>query len=386
MTDSGVRRLAAAAAYGGGGLSLLGGSLYGLIMAEVKFARHAIGIAEGDPPPSSGWYGHGRPGPAIKIALLGDSSAAGYGVDTVEETTGAHLASGIAEAADRRVYLTSVAKVGAQTKDLRHQIDRVLPVEPHVAVVFIGANDVTHRVSARSSERLLREAVARLKRSGVEVVVGTCPDLGTIEPLAPPLRQYASFMSRRLAEAQAKAVVECDGRSVALASILGEEFSSFSELLFGPDRFHPSAAGYARMTSAVLPTVLASLGLAEDEVPESVRGEGVLPLALAVHEAAQHPGASVEPVTAGATGGRTRFALLRRRRHQPQAEVTGPEDQEYTGQGASQIDGEDDAQADDPGAGAAEPATPTSQRPVPNTPDTPDGRTPNRPDPDRSVE
>src|SRR5690349_7276285 len=104
MAQLGVRRLAAAAAYGGGGLSVLGGSLYGLLMAEVRLARHAIGNAEGDPPAASGWYGHGRPGPAIKIALLGDSSAAGYGVDTVEETPGAHLASGVAEAANRRVY------------------------------------------------------------------------------------------------------------------------------------------------------------------------------------------------------------------------------------------------------------------------------------------
>ena len=327
MTELGARRLAAAAAYGGGGLSLLGGSLYGLIMAEVKLARHAIGVAEGDPPTASGWYGHGRPGPAIKIALLGDSSAAGYGVEDVEETPGAHLASGVAEAADRRVYLTSVAKVGARTTDLRGQVDQVLPVEPHVAAIFIGANDVTHRVSPRISERLLRETVARLKRAGVAVVVGTCPDLGTIEPLAPPLKQYARFASRRLAEAQARAVVECDGRAVALGSILADEFSSFSDLLFGPDRFHPSAAGYARMINAVLPTVLASIGLAADEVPESLRGEGVLPLAQAVHEAARHPGASVEPVGAP-PGERSRFALLRRRRHQPQAEVTGPAAQE----------------------------------------------------------
>jgi lysophospholipase L1-like esterase len=324
MAEPGVRKLAAAAAYGGGGLSVLGGSLYGLLMAEVRLARHAIGIAEGEPPAASGWYGHGRPGPAIKVALLGDSSAAGYGVESVEETPGAHLASGVADAANRRVYLTSVAKVGAQTKDLRGQVDRVLPVEPHVAVIFIGANDVTHKASLRTSERLLRETVSRLKRSGVAVVVGTCPDLGTIEPLAPPLKQYARYVSRRLAEAQARAVVECNGRAVAMGSILADEFSSFSDLLFGPDRFHPSAAGYARMISAVLPTVLAALGLAPDEVPESVRGERVLPMALAVHEAARNPGVSVEPVAAAGTGDRSRFALLRRRRHQPQSEVTGP--------------------------------------------------------------
>jgi hypothetical protein len=83
------------------------------------------------------------------------------------------------------------------------------------------------------------------------------------------------------------------------------------------------------MISAVLPTVLASLGLDADDLPESLRGERVLPLAQAVHEAAQHPGASVEPLAApSSTGQRNRFALLRRRRHQPRAEVTAPEDHE----------------------------------------------------------
>ena len=52
------------------------------------------------------------------------------------------------------------------------------------------------------------------------------------------------------------------------------------------------------MSSAVLPTVLAALGLVPDEdaSPELRRGEAVLPLDLAVHEAARHPGSSVEPV------------------------------------------------------------------------------------------
>src|ERR687897_218002 len=100
-----ARRLAAAAAYGGGGLSVVGASLYGLLRAEATLARKAIGTADGRVPDSTGWYGRGRPGPAIKIALMGDSSAAGYGVERVEETTGAHLATGVAAQADRRVHL-----------------------------------------------------------------------------------------------------------------------------------------------------------------------------------------------------------------------------------------------------------------------------------------
>src|SRR3954465_6076212 len=96
-TAGAARKLASAAAYGGGGLSVLGAGLYGVLLAEAQLARRAIGEAGDEPPPASpGWYGRGRPGPAIKIALLGDSSAAGYGVELVEETPGALLASGVA--------------------------------------------------------------------------------------------------------------------------------------------------------------------------------------------------------------------------------------------------------------------------------------------------
>ena len=111
---SAARRLASAAAFGGGGLSVVGAGLYGVLTLEAKLARNAIGpIASAPPPDSTGWYGRGRPGPAIKVAVLGDSSAAGYGVTRVEETPGALVASGVSEYADRRVYLRDVAVVGA---------------------------------------------------------------------------------------------------------------------------------------------------------------------------------------------------------------------------------------------------------------------------------
>ena len=61
----------------------------------------------------------------------------------------------------------------------------------------------------------------RLRDAGAEVVVGTCPDLGTIEPIAPPLRQVARLWSRRLAAAQTIATVEAGGRTVSLGSVLG---------------------------------------------------------------------------------------------------------------------------------------------------------------------
>ena len=325
-----ARKLAAAAAFGGGGLSVVGAGLYGLLVAEAKVARKAIGEPRDEPPPdATGWYGRGRPAPAIRIALLGDSIAAGYGVHRVEDTPGAQLASGVAAQADRRVHLREFAVVGAMSSDLASQLDNALPTRPDLAVVIIGGNDVTHQVLPSASVRHLAEAVRRLGDAGVAVLVGTCPDLGTIRPIPPPLKQVARQWSRRLAAAQTITVVENGGRTVSLGDVLGPEFEAAPALLFGPDRFHPSADGYKHLASVLIPSCLAALDLVpeEEKQPESYRGEGVLPVATAAVRAAQTPGTEVDgtEVSGSQRGLRGRWVELRRRRRRVSPAVETPE-------------------------------------------------------------
>ena len=286
-----ARKLASAAAFGGGGLSVLGAGLYGVLRGEAALARRVIGNAD-DPrfPDSTGWYGRGRPGPAIKVALLGDSSAAGYGVERIVETPGAFFASGLAAEADRRVHLRTYAKVGAQSSDLAGQIDLALPNDPDLAVILIGTNDVTHRVRPSQSVRYLAESVRRLLDAGVLVLVGTCPDLGTVKPIPPPLKQVARSWSRRLAAAQAISVVEEGGVAVSLGSILGPDFAAAPAVLFGPDQFHPSAEGYRALAEVLVPSALNELGFGADEPRRRTRGEGTMPVATAAVRAARTPG------------------------------------------------------------------------------------------------
>lgn len=326
-----ARKLAAAAAYGGGGLSVLGAALYGVLATEARWARRTIGpMIEQPPPDSTGWYGRGRPGPALRIALLGDSSAAGYGVERVEETPGAILASSVAEHAHRRVYLRDFAIVGAKSSDLEDQIDRALPIAPDVAVILIGANDVTHLLPPSTSVRHLAEGVRRLREAGIAVVVGTCPDLGTVKPIAPPLKQIARSWSRRLAAAQTIAVIEQGGRTVSLGSILGPEFAAAPALLFGPDQFHPSAAGYRALAGVMAPSVLAAVGVVEpDETSlESLRGEGVLPISDAAVRAVEVPGTELDGTDVGGSrrGVRGLWVELRHRRRRSETETETPDE------------------------------------------------------------
>ncbi|MGA8845872.1 MAG: SGNH/GDSL hydrolase family protein, partial [Nocardioides sp.] len=292
-----ARKLAAAAAFGGGGLSVLGAGLYGVLTVEAKLARRVIGEISVDPvPDATGWYGRGRPGPVMKIALLGDSSACGYGVERVEQTPGALIASGTSAQGDRRIYLREFCVVGAMSADLSAQIDRALPIEPDVAVILVGANDVTGLTLPSASVRHLSDGVRRLREAGVAVVVGTCPDLGTVTPIAQPLRQIARSWSRRLAAAQTIAVIEEGGRTVSLGSILGPDFAAAPALLFGPDKFHPSPEGYRALARILLPSVLAALDLGPDDEtePEPYRGEGVLPVTRAAIRAVNEAGTELD--------------------------------------------------------------------------------------------
>ena len=253
-----ARAISSAAAVGGAGLVGAGGAVYGLLLGQAALARRRIGTATEPPPDPNARYGHGSAEP-IRLALLGDSGAAGFGVDTADQTTGALIASGLAIALKRPVDLHSVAVVGAQSGDLAEQVQQVLPRRPHAAVIMIGANDVTHKVTPGRSVALLSDAVSTLRSADVEVVVGTCPDLGTVRPIPHPLKWVARRWSRSLAAAQTVAVVEGGGRSVAIADLLGREFDAHPDRMFGPDRFHPSPDGYRALAEALVPSLHAAL-------------------------------------------------------------------------------------------------------------------------------
>ncbi|WP_406500427.1 SGNH/GDSL hydrolase family protein [Streptomyces sp. NBC_00846] len=320
-----ARRIAAGAAYGGGSIGLLGAAAVGVLLAEVQLAKRQVGGGIAPVPPSAdGRYGVAFAGPAdpLRLGLLGDSTAAGQGVRRAGQTPGALLASGLAAVSERPVDLRNVAQPGARSDDLERQVSLLLADPSHtpdVCVIMIGANDVTHRMPATQSVRCLTTAVRRLRTAGAEVVVGTCPDLGTIEPVYQPLRWLARRVSRQLAAAQTIGSVEQGGRTVSLGDLLGPEFEANPRELFGPDNYHPSAEGYATAAMAVLPTLCAVLGLwPETDRLDGARREDMLPVAEAASQAAREAGTEV-------TGARAPWALLKHRRRRRLPTATEPQ-------------------------------------------------------------
>src|SRR5436190_23468105 len=99
------RRVALAAAYGGGGLGAAGALLTGVLVGQAFVARKVIPMADHPPPRCDGRFGTEHRGEPLRLVMLGDSSAAGYGVDAPRHTPGALIAAGLAEQTQRPVDL-----------------------------------------------------------------------------------------------------------------------------------------------------------------------------------------------------------------------------------------------------------------------------------------
>lgn len=338
-----ARKIAATAAYGGGigaaGIGALGLVGYGVLKVEALLARRLVGKHFDRAPDDDALYGAGL-GQPVQLLVLGDSSAAGMGADAAHQTVGAIIANGVSALSGRPVRLTNVAVVGAESSGLDVQLATALDevAKPDVAVILVGANDVTHRIDKSIAVRHLEQTVRALRATGCEVIVGTCPDLGTIEPVAQPLRLLARRWSRDLAAAQTVAVIEAGGRTVSLGDLLGTEFGGATHEMFSHDRFHPSPAGYARVASVLLPSVCDALGLWPDSIerrPDIRRGEGVDPVAVAAVQAVRDAGTEVSATAVGGQprGPRGRWAMVLRRPQRPvtdRSELTDITDADVT--------------------------------------------------------
>lgn len=290
---------------------------YGFLIGEAMLARRAIGTTDARPPSPDGVYGDDLPGRTIRLLVLGDSAAVGYGMTSPDATPSAMLGLGLAHVMDAPVDVRCHAVVGAQTSDLMRQIDEVGDWDPHVTVIVVGTNDVTHQVAPSTSAHLLAEAVRRLVAADCEVVVGTTPDLGTVRPIMQPLRAVARRLSRSLARRQTIALVEAGGRAVSLGGLLGPVFDQKRDIMFGLDHFHPSETGYANMVSVLIPAVAASLREKARTSANAVYSAAETPRDLmsvqdAAAEAAEHAGTQV--VQQDNHAGSRWATVLRRRR------------------------------------------------------------------------
>jgi len=198
---------------------------------------------------------YGNPAdPPLTLAVLGDSSAQGVGVDDFDYTLGGWLGQRLA-ATGRYVRVVCAAENGSRAEHLDDQITQVLASKPELVAISTGVNDVRNRSNPRRAARSLGAAVARLRANGATVVVGTTPYLNILTLIDQPLRIIGHGVAVVLEREQVRAVRGAGGTPVPLGRVLSPLFGADLSL-FAADGFHPSRRGYALIGEHLLAALL----------------------------------------------------------------------------------------------------------------------------------
>jgi lysophospholipase L1-like esterase len=190
----------------------------------------------------------------LRFLVLGDSLAFGTGAASPADTLGSRLTRVLRDAG-RATELSVVAVPGATSLDLAAQLDRAAAADADLALLVVGANDVTRQVPADRSAAAVGAAVRTLRDRGTTVLVVPTPDLSSVAWVPPAFRAVVAGICDQLRARQSAAVQAAGGVVAPVGPELSTRFAA-DPALFSADRFHPSSAGYALVAEALAPHLL----------------------------------------------------------------------------------------------------------------------------------
>ncbi|MGX1130582.1 lysophospholipase L1-like esterase [Streptomyces glaucescens] len=200
--------------------------------------------------------------PALRLAVLGDSVAAGVGAAHHGEAMAGHLALALSQLTGRAVDWRVTAKAGATLATARRSLpsgltDPMTRWRPDLVLIVAGTNDALRlrrpRAVRRDAEALVRDIRLRLGED-VPVVFAGLPNLTALRSLPRhtrlPLALYVHVLDHQLKTAATRGAAVFHLPSGAPPACPGPWFA--------PDRFHPSPDGY-RAWARILASRLATL-------------------------------------------------------------------------------------------------------------------------------
>lgn len=183
-----------------------------------------------------GTMGDGAP---LRLLILGDSAAAGVGVQHQAEALSGRLVEALA--AHHRVHWTLLAQTGRTSTEVLAALADHPADAFDVALVSVGVNDVTGRTGSRDWQANLQALAGQLcSRMGVRYILFTAvPPMGRFPALPQPLRWY---LGQRADQLNALLRGVCDRQDAC--DFLSVPFPLQAELM-ASDGFHPGHDAYA---------------------------------------------------------------------------------------------------------------------------------------------
>lgn len=219
-----------------------------VLLGQAVFVRkRAIALPE----PAGDRTGTIGQGPALRLLILGDSSAAGVGVARQEQALMGQLTAHLAPSVTVTYHLHAVT--GARTSDVLVWLDTLKEGPYDVVVTALGVNDVTKAVSLGRWRRQQTALFDRLTTQfgARKIVVSGLPPMGQFPLLPQPLRWVLGRQAARF-DRHLHALVAARPVCTMARIDLGLDETNMSE-----DGFHPGPEVYAVWAKEIAQIILA---------------------------------------------------------------------------------------------------------------------------------
>jgi len=194
-------------------------------------------------------------GDPLKLLILGDSAAAGVGVERQHQALSGQLVSKLST--DRLIEWRLEAEAGLKTSDIIKKLQQLKPFNVDVVIVSLGVNDVTGNVKLKTwlilQDQLRSLLVAKF--GAKTILLSSIPPMERFPSLPQPLRWYLGRKSK------------------AFNSELLRQASDFSEIEYmdisfpleegfiAKDGFHPSGMAYDHWSDLVVKEIRQKLNV-----------------------------------------------------------------------------------------------------------------------------
>ena len=237
---------------------LLALAITGAIVTVVIVANYLIIRTNGRPvavpeiPRSVESFGTGTP---LKLMVLGDSTTVSQGSDYDQgyaRGVARHLAG-----KGSQVQLYNVGVSGAQAADVaEQQVAKSADFKPDIAIVGVGANDVTHLTRIATVRQHLQATIKSLRAANpnVRIVLTGSPQMGSVPRFPQPAKALARLRTGQINRMVIDLARESKVTFAPIAARTGPEFDKHPEY-FAADKFHPNSTGYALWTPVIADAV-----------------------------------------------------------------------------------------------------------------------------------
>ncbi|HSW13452.1 MAG TPA: SGNH/GDSL hydrolase family protein [Solimonas sp.] len=192
-------------------------------------------------------------GPALRLLVLGDSAAAGVGVETQSQALSGRLVAALAP--QWRVEWKLVAHTGHTAQEVLTQLQQEPSRDFDIVITSTGVNDVTAGTTPRrwlEAKQGLRELLDQ-RFGGPLLLLSSLPPMQRFPALPQPLRWYLGLRAQRLNHALS---TWAQARENCLFVPVG---FTLQEGMMAADGFHPGAVAYAQWAEQLATLILRRL-------------------------------------------------------------------------------------------------------------------------------